>query len=115
MQTDRPLPGPRSLGAERRRIHVCQFDGVDVLRTLPLAAGVLVAAARADPTLRSVFDFTIHSERRAPHTAAHAMAGARLAAFSGYSWNWRLSLAVARALRALDPAVLVVFGGPCVP
>jgi radical SAM superfamily enzyme YgiQ (UPF0313 family) len=115
MQTDRSLPGAPSLRAERRRVHVCQFDGVDVLRTLPLAAGLLVAAARADPALRSAFDFTIHTERLAPHTIARRMAGARLAAFSGYSWNWRLSLTVAQALRTLDPDVVVVFGGPCVP
>ena len=101
--------------AARRRIEVCQFDGVDVLRTLPLAAGLLVAAARADPTLRSAFDFAIQTERRAPETAARCLAGARVAAFSGYSWNWRLSLAVARALRALDPDVFVVLGGPSVP
>jgi hypothetical protein len=100
---------------DRRRVVVCQFDGVDVLRTLPLAAGLLVAAARADSTLRSAFDFTIDTDRRAPDIAAQRLAGARVAAFSGYSWNWRLSLAVARSLRALDPDVFVVLGGPCVP
>ena len=100
---------------ERRGIIVCQFDGVDVLRTLPLAAGVIVAAARADAALRSAFDFAIETERGAPQSTAQRLAGARLVAFSGYSWNWRLSLAVARSLRALDPNVFIVLGGPCVP
>jgi putative methyltransferase len=115
MRTDRPAPPARTRGAARRRVEVCQFDGVDVLRTLPLAAGLLVAAARADATLRSAFDFAIDTERRAPEAAARCLAGARVAAFSGYSWNWRLSLAVAKSLRALDPDVFVVLGGPCVP
>ena len=115
MRTDGPAATARARGAARRRVAVCQFDGVDVLRTLPLAAGLLVAAARADPTLRSAFDFAIDTERRAPETAARCLAGARVAAFSGYSWNWRLSLAVARSLRALDPDVFIVLGGPCVP
>ena len=74
-----------------------------------------VAAARANPTLRAAFDFAIDTERRAPDTVAQCLAGARVAAFSVYSWNWRLSLAVARAAAALDPDVFVVFGGPCVP
>ena len=87
MRTDSPVPMARAHGAARRRVEVCQFDGVDVLRTLPLAAGLLVAAARADLTLRSAFDFAIDTERRAPDTAAQRLAGARVAAFSGYSWN----------------------------
>jgi radical SAM superfamily enzyme YgiQ (UPF0313 family) len=99
----------------RRRIAVCQFDGVDVLRTLPLAAGVVVAAARADPSLRTAFDFSIETDRHAPSVVAGRLAGARVAAFSGYAWNWRLSLAAARALRRMDPEVFVVLGGPCVP
>ena len=74
-----------------------------------------MAAARADPTLRSAFEFAIDTDRHAPDTIARCLAGARVAAFSGYSWNWRLSLAVARSLRALDPDVFVVLGGPCVP
>jgi radical SAM superfamily enzyme YgiQ (UPF0313 family) len=99
----------------RRRIVVCQFDGVDVLRTLPLAAGLVVAAARSDQRLRSAFDFAIETERRSPVVAAQRLAGARVAAFSAYAWNWQLSLAASHALRALDPGVLVVFGGPSVP
>jgi radical SAM superfamily enzyme YgiQ (UPF0313 family) len=115
MQTDRHVPMADARGAGRRRVTVCQFDGVDVLRALPLAAGLIVASARADPTLRSAFDFAIETERRPPDIAAQCLAGARVAAFSGYSWNWRLSLAVARSLRTLDPDVFIVLGGPCVP
>lgn len=115
MPTDSHVPLVHARGAGRRRVDVCQFDGVDVLRTLPLAAGLVVASARAEPTLRAAFDFAIDTERRAPDIVAQDLAGARVAAFSGYSWNWRLSLAVARSLRALDPEVFIVFGGPCVP
>lgn len=47
-------------------------------------------------------------------TAAR-MAAADVAGFSSYSWNWRKSLAVAEALSAINPACLVVLGGPSVP
>ena len=99
----------------RQRVDVCQFDGIDVLRTLPLAAGLLVAAARADATLRTAFDFSIHTERQPPASAAQRLAGARVVAFSGYAWNWRLTLAVTRALREADAEAFIVLGGPCVP
>ncbi len=102
-------------GATRRRVDVCQFDGADVLPALPLAAGLLVAAARSDDTLRRAFAFDIHAERGSPAAAPERLAGTRVAAFSGYAWNWRYSLEVARRLRALDADALVVFGGPCVP
>jgi hypothetical protein len=108
MRTERPL-------AARTRVEVCQFDGVDVLRTLPLAAGMLVAAARADATLRGAFDFSIHTGRQPPPAVAQRLAGARIVAFSGYTWNWQLSRAVARSVSALDAGAFIVLGGPCVP
>jgi len=108
MRADAPCPAPE-------RVAVCQFDGVDVLPALPLAAGLLVAAARCDPVLRQALAFEIHAERGAPTVIAQRLAGARVAAFSGYAWNWRHSLDVARRLRAVDAGTFVVFGGPCVP
>ena len=96
------------------RVDVCQFDGA-FLPALPLAAGLVVAAARADPTLRDRFEFAVHTDRIDPLAAAQRLTGARVAAFSGYSWNWRYSLAVARRLREIDPAALIVLGGPSVP
>jgi radical SAM superfamily enzyme YgiQ (UPF0313 family) len=102
-------------GATHGRVAVCQFDGVDVLPALPLAAGLLVAAARGDDALRRAFAFDIHTERDSPEATAERLAGTRVAAFSGYAWNWRHSLEVARRLRARDDGAMVVLGGPCVP
>lgn len=101
--------------ADGGHVDVCQFDGVDLLPALPLAAGLLVAAARSDPVLRSAFAFAIHTERAAPRAMVERLAGARVAAFSGYAWNWRYTLEVARQLRAIDHDPLVVLGGPSVP
>ena len=96
------------------RVDVCQFDGA-LLPALPLAAGLVVAAARSDPALDDRFDFAVHTDRVDAGAAAARLEGARVAAFSGYSWNWRYSLAVGRRLREIDPPALIVFGGPCVP
>jgi radical SAM superfamily enzyme YgiQ (UPF0313 family) len=96
------------------RVDVCQFDGA-FLPALPLAAGLVISAARSEVSVRDRFRFALHTDRADPRAAASRLVGARVAAFSGYSWNWRYSLAVARRLRELDPAALVVFGGPSVP
>jgi radical SAM superfamily enzyme YgiQ (UPF0313 family) len=44
-----------------------------------------------------------------------ALADADIAGFSTYVWNVRLSLAIARELKAVRPDTLIVFGGPQVP
>lgn len=84
------------------------------MRPLPLAAGLLVATARATPGLAAV-DFGIEVKRRSVEVAAERMAGAAVVGFSLYTWNQRYSLAVAAALRARSPSTLVVVGGPSVP
>jgi radical SAM superfamily enzyme YgiQ (UPF0313 family) len=100
---------------QRDRVEVCQFDGAALLPALPLAAGLVVAAARSDPRLRRAFRFGIHTDRADPTAVAGRLAGARVAAFSCYSWNLRYSLEVARRLHEQDRHALVVLGGPSVP
>jgi radical SAM superfamily enzyme YgiQ (UPF0313 family) len=97
------------------RVDVCQFDGAAQLPALPLAAGVIVAAARSDSRLRGEYRFAVHTGRPDPRIAAQRLAGARVAAFSCYSWNVRHAIEVARRLRDLDAGVLTVLGGPSVP
>jgi radical SAM superfamily enzyme YgiQ (UPF0313 family) len=47
--------------------------------------------------------------------AVEAMKDADLVGFSTYVWNGRISLEIARRLKALKPGIVVVFGGPHVP
>jgi tRNA A37 methylthiotransferase MiaB len=47
--------------------------------------------------------------------AVQALAGADLVGFSTYVWNGRISLEIARRLKALKPDIAIVFGGPHVP
>jgi radical SAM superfamily enzyme YgiQ (UPF0313 family) len=97
------------------RVVVCQFGEATLLPALPLAAGLVVAAARSDPEIRSAFRFTVHTDRPEPAEAARQLVGARVAAFSCYSWNTRYTLDVARHLRRLGGDALVVLGGPSIP
>lgn len=82
------------------------------MRPLPLAAGLLVATARARAPGH---DYGIEWKRRPVEVAAERLRGAELVGFSLYTWNERYSLAVARRLKAVSPSTLVVVGGPSVP
>jgi hypothetical protein len=96
----------------RMEIVVHQFDGVTTFQALPLAAGVLVATARADPAMRDA-SFEIRTERCDPDRVRYESPD--VLAFSTYVWNERYSLEIARRAKALKPRALVVFGGPSVP
>ena len=47
--------------------------------------------------------------------AVEAMKDADMVGFSTYVWNGRISLEIARRLKALKPGIVIVFGGPHVP
>lgn len=95
------------------KVHVCQFAGTTHLQGLPLAAGLLVASARANPALADRVDLTVHATRPPVADAVQALEGADVVALSLYTWNLAYSLEVARAARA--EGVPVVVGGPSVP
>src|SRR5689334_13543601 len=47
--------------------------------------------------------------------AVEALKDADMVGFSTYVWNGRISLEIARRLKALKPGIVIVFGGPHVP
>ena len=96
------------------KVVVNQFQGVDNTPGLPLAAGCLVASARADPCLAGV-RFSIEVDRSPIADAVERLEDAEVLGFSLYPWNAAYSLEVARAARRARPGCLIVAGGPSVP
>ena len=47
--------------------------------------------------------------------AVEALKDADIVGFSTYVWNGRISLEIARRLKALKPGIVIIFGGPHVP
>jgi len=81
---------------------------------LPYSVGLLQAYAERHASGSHQFLTPVH--RRLPvEDGVSALAGAEVAGFSAYVWNVRLSLAIARRLKEVQPDTLVVFGGPQVP
>jgi radical SAM superfamily enzyme YgiQ (UPF0313 family) len=96
------------------KVVLSQFQGIDNTPGLPLAAGCLVASARADPRLEGV-RFSIEVDRGTIEPLVDSYDAPNVLGFSLYPWNAVYSLAVARAARAAWPECLIVAGGPSVP
>jgi tRNA A37 methylthiotransferase MiaB len=83
---------------------------------LPLSVGMLQAYAQKylpEPTL---YEFLLPIYARGPVGAAvERLEDTDIVFFSTYVWNFRISLEIARRLKARRPATVIVFGGPHVP
>jgi radical SAM superfamily enzyme YgiQ (UPF0313 family) len=89
------------------------FAGQDYF---PLSVGLLQAYLQKNTPANMKLKFIEPVGRRAPPGAiARRLAAADIAGFSTYVWNQQISLAAAKRLKALNPRVLIVFGGPQVP
>ena len=83
---------------------------------LPYSAGILQAYARRHLPRPEQYDFLLPVFRRDKVSDAVAhLESADIVGFSLYSWNERLSMAMAEALKRAHPSTLIVCGGPQVP
>lgn len=83
---------------------------------LPYAAGLLQAYAARYARNAERYTFTLPIYSRIPVQAAvERLLGADVIGFSAYVWNIRISLEIARRVKAQRPETLIVFGGPQVP
>ncbi|HEY9163485.1 MAG TPA: cobalamin-dependent protein, partial [Magnetovibrio sp.] len=83
---------------------------------LPYSVGCLESYARknaANPN-RYVFQPAIYKRTRIAD-AVEGLLDADVVGFSTYVWNARISLEIARRLKAQRPDIMIVFGGPHVP
>ena len=83
---------------------------------LPLSVGMLQAYAQENLSQPDKFEFLLPVYRRLPvEQAVQQLLGTNVAFFSTYVWNFRISLEIARNLKAHSPETVTVFGGPHVP
>ena len=83
---------------------------------LPYSIGLLQAYAERHAAEPGRFRFLLPVYKRIKVASAVAQLGdADAVGFSLYVWNERLTLEVARRLKAEKPEILIIFGGPQVP
>lgn len=83
---------------------------------LPYSVGLLQAYVNryaADPSRYAFLPLIYRREKISD--VIDTLSGADMVGFSTYVWNGRISLETARRLKARNPNVLIVFGGPHVP
>ncbi|MGV3526201.1 MAG: B12-binding domain-containing radical SAM protein [Candidatus Sericytochromatia bacterium] len=86
------------------------------LANLPYAVGLLQAYVQQHaPDPRRYLFLLTQFERLPLQQAARQLAQADVVGISLYVWNERYSLALAAAVKALNPRCLIVVGGPQVP
>ncbi|MDD4899949.1 MAG: radical SAM protein, partial [Candidatus Omnitrophica bacterium] len=105
------------MAADRRRVYFNEFNVLmDRTAYLPLVSGLLAAYASKFEEIKSNYEFMPFLFVR--NSVENLLLNYRqpcVAAFSVSVWNEQLNLQVARRLKELFPACLVVFGGPQVP
>jgi radical SAM superfamily enzyme YgiQ (UPF0313 family) len=83
---------------------------------LPYSVGLLQAYVQRHATSAARYEFLLPLyTRTAVAEAVQRLEGADVVAFSVYVWNYRVSLEIARRIKARRPDTLIVFGGPHVP
>lgn len=83
---------------------------------LPYSVGLLQAYVQQHASSPDRFDFLPPVYRRMRiEAAADRLRDADVVGFSVYVWNYKFSLALARAVKRLNPNAVIVFGGPHVP
>ncbi|MFP6901479.1 MAG: cobalamin-dependent protein, partial [Opitutales bacterium] len=83
---------------------------------LPLSVGMLQAYAQKHLEHPQRYRFSLPLYRKTTvDEAVRQLEGSRVAFFSTYVWNFRISLEIAKRLKQQQPDTLVVFGGPHVP
>jgi hypothetical protein len=115
-----PDPLPADASQERRapvRVGLVQinnsFSGQNYLPYSVALLQTYVQKMAADPGLYEFLPPLYKRVRIAD--AVESLKDADLVGFSTYVWNGRISLEIARRLKALRPGIVIVFGGPHVP
>lgn len=83
---------------------------------LPYSIGLLQVCIQKNLSNKDCFEFFLPIYKRIPvGEAVNRLIGANIILFSVYVWNLRISLEIARQIKANNKEVVIIFGGPQIP
>lgn len=83
---------------------------------LPYSVGLFQAFVQKHLANKDCIEFLLPIYKRIPVSeAVNRLIGANIILFSVYVWNFRISLEIARQVKANNKEVIIVFGGPQIP
>jgi radical SAM superfamily enzyme YgiQ (UPF0313 family) len=83
---------------------------------LPYSIGILQAYAQKYLANKHDFEFLLPIYKRIPiEIAERKLSGADIVFFSTYTWNIKISMEIAKRIKANKQKTIIVFGGPQVP
>ena len=96
-------------------LYINQFNPSGERNLLPLAAGLLTASVRNDPFLNEAFNVKIVCFRDELTQILDKYEDPEVMGFSLYTWNFNLSMIVAKRVKELYPNIKIIMGGPSTP
>lgn len=83
---------------------------------LPYSIGLLQGFIQKNLSNKDCFEFFLPIYKRIPvNEAVNRLIGANIILFSVYVWNFRISLEIARQVKANNKGAVIVVGGPQIP
>lgn len=96
----------------KEAVVIHQFQMSSEKNLLPLAAGSIKSFINQDQLIRRKFNLDLIILRGSTKDIVDKYKNPEVLAFSVYSWNFNLSLEVAKTAKEKYPEVLTIFGGP---
>jgi len=96
-------------------LYINQFNPAGERNLLPLAAGLLTASVRNDSFLNEAFNVKLICFRDDLTQILGKYEDPAIMAFSLYTWNFNLSMIVAKRVKENYPNIKIIMGGPSTP
>jgi len=99
----------------KKNVYLVDLASGSNMNLLPLAIGFIGEYSKLQPEITDVFNIEYRYLRQTGKELFESMDKPEIVGFSCYVWNFRGSLAAARALKQLSPTTKIVLGGFSIP
>ncbi len=100
---------------KKANVYLCDMGSGSNMNLLPLAIGMVGSYAKTNLEINEYFNIEYRYLRQSGQQLVSSMESPAIVGFSCYVWNFRGTLAAAKAVKEAYPKALVVLGGFSIP